>query len=667
MHPTRPGPASGGRSMPIITACSVLALACLALSAAPRAFAGGVGDLPPEAGVLAEPASVTRPAQAPADPDVALAPRFDIDLQAPEAVRPFLLRHMDLQRFRRLEDLDSAELDRLLARAPGDLGGLLGTLGYFSPRIGIVREGNGTTPLGLVRIDVEPGPATRVASARVFFRGDIATSPAAAGQREAIEQDVLRPVGEVFTQADWEQAKTQALRRLTGERYPNGRLLNSLADIDADTREAHLYIELDSGPPRRLGQIQVLGANRYDADRARRLARLAGIEPGMDYSLGVLQAAQTRLAGSDLYETALVTVEPAGDETDLPVLIQLRERRRQRLQLGLGASTDNGPRLSVEYRHRDVPGMGWQVDNRLQVERQDRLAQTVWTSPVDEKAWRRITSVRWGEQTDGLSTTTSQRLRWGRSREEARLDQSQFLQFERARTVNSVLRMTVRERSRSSLSLNQGWTWRRFDDLIFPERGQGLAVEVGLGATLESPVQPFARLNARWLTYWPIGAALPEPPPQAGQAREPERVQARGSLGRLALRLEGGAILARQQAVLPDTLLFLTGGDATVRGYGLREIGITSTTGTTDPGRYLAVASLEWQRPIGRHGQPGPWEHVLFIDGGAVANQPQDLRARWGVGSGIRYNSPVGPLQMDLAYGLKPREWRLHLRVGFAF
>jgi translocation and assembly module TamA len=33
----------------------------------------------------------------------------------------------------------------------------------------------------------------------------------------------------------------------------------------------------------------------------------------------------------------------------------------------------------------------------------------------------------------------------------------------------------------------------------------------------------------------------------------------------------------------------------------------------------------------------------------------------------VRFNSPVGPLQADLAYGLSPRRWRLHLRVGFVF
>ena len=44
-----------------------------------------------------------------------------------------------------------------------------------------------------------------------------------------------------------------------------------------------------------------------------------------------------------------------------------------------------------------------------------------------------------------------------------------------------------------------------------------------------------------------------------------------------------------------------------------------------------------------------------------------DLRLVAGVGAGVRWKSPVGPVQADLAYGVKPRKIRLHLSVGFVF
>jgi len=133
------------------------------------------------------------------------------------------------------------------------------------------------------------------------------------------------------------------------------------------------------------------------------------------------------------------------------------------------------------------------------------------------------------------------------------------------------------------------------------------------------------------------------------------------------VRLEGGAVIARSEARIPDTQLFLTGGDNTVRGYSLRSIGTRLPTGQTTAGRYLAVGSVEWQRPITIDNRLTEWESTLFVDAGAVADQPGNLKPRVGVGTGARWRSPVGPLQMDVAYGVTPRRLRLHLSVGFTF
>ena len=135
----------------------------------------------------------------------------------------------------------------------------------------------------------------------------------------------------------------------------------------------------------------------------------------------------------------------------------------------------------------------------------------------------------------------------------------------------------------------------------------------------------------------------------------------------LALRLEGGAVLAREGARIPDTQLFLTGGDATVRGYGYRQIGAQLPGDKVTAGRYLAVTSLEWQRPFVYGGRFTDWESTVFIDAGAVADKPGRLSPKVGIGAGARWRSPVGPLQVDVAYGVDDKRLRLHLSVGFTF
>ncbi len=73
----------------------------------------------------------------------------------------------------------------------------------------------------------------------------------------------------------------------------------------------------------------------------------------------------------------------------------------------------------------------------------------------------------------------------------------------------------------------------------------------------------------------------------------------------------------------------------------------------------MVIGSAEWQRPIRSKGVETNWESALFVDGGAVSNSVGDLRPVFGAGVGARWKSPLGPLQVDLAYGFKTKDVRL--------
>ena len=604
-------------------------------------------------------------------------PRFGIQLETEEALRAFILRHIDLQRFRTLADLDSSELDRLLLAAPDNLRDLLGTQGYFSPTIAVTRvaaktgDKEAAPPLGDVRIRIDAGPATQVATSNVYFSGDIQNADSAKAQREAIERSSAKAVGAPFTQSRWDQLKSESLRQLTAERYPRGRIANSLSDIDATRQEAHWYVELDSGQPVQVGEVRVEGAERYDTATAERLVHLAGLHPGADYSLSKLQDAQQKISDSGYYSSvfAYVDLDQDGAERDTaaPVVVQVKENLPQKVTVGVGGSTNNGPRLSLEHSHLRLPLIGWRASSKLQWEDNDQLLSSDWNAPIEEDGWHWLSSAKLAKQLDDDTTTTSMRLSAGKSQENADMDRRYFLQYDRSRTVNATSELASSDGFETALSLNYGWTWRRFDNVPFPDRGYGLGVTLGLGSTLGTERYPFISTQARWLGYWPLGGVVREDL-LAGLTRGEDRpADTRSRNGRLALRLQGGAVVANSAANIPDTLLFLTGGDNTVRGYGLRDIGVEASDGTVSAGRYLAVASFEWQRPIWSDGVRTDWESVVFADAGAVADDPADLEAKVGVGAGVRYNSPVGPLQLDLAYGLDAKRFRIHLNVGFSF
>ena len=81
-------------------------------------------------------------AQAPPENPAAPQPAFDISVRTPSGfdnLRELVERHISLQRYREITDLDETELARLTVLAEQDVRNLAGTLGYFSPRIDITR------------------------------------------------------------------------------------------------------------------------------------------------------------------------------------------------------------------------------------------------------------------------------------------------------------------------------------------------------------------------------------------------------------------------------------------------------------------------------------------------------------------------------------------------
>ena len=375
------------------------------------------------------------------------------------------------------------------------------------------------------------------------------------------------------------------------------------------------------------------------------MPRLARLTPGTPYDQNQLNEAQLRLASSGYFDSAYIFVDPESDPNAAPVQVQVREARLQKVILGVGVTTDSGPRASVEHTHQRVPGTNWRAVTKLQLEKKAPYAQTEWTSIPDESNWRWVALARTERVDDDDLVTRSSRLRFGRTQAGDRIDRNMYVQYDRASVSgNGQLNSSAADiGDGSALSVNYVWTGRYFDSLPFPNKGYGLGFELGGGSTMGTQHLPFTRAVGRWLGIVPL-----------------ER-------GRIAMRAEGGAVIAKDSARIPGTLLFRTGGDSTVRGYGYRDIGIQRANGVTGPGRYMAVGSVEWQRPLLRDGRPSEWENTFFIDAGAVADNPKDMKPSVGIGTGVRWKSPIGPLQMDLAYGVKPKALRLHVTVGFVF
>ncbi|MCI5068710.1 BamA/TamA family outer membrane protein, partial [Acidovorax sp.] len=553
-------------------------------------------------------------------------PSFAVEVRAPDTVRDTLERHLELQRFRKLPDLHDSELQRLLGAADANARDLLGTLGYFAPTITVELSdtpGSKEAPRTVI-VTVQPGPQTSIASADVDFADNPGSGDTRGSQRQ--QQRVVRDwsltPGAPFTQAAWDAAKSGGLRQLQARRHPAARIANSRAEIDADRHEAKLSVTYDTGPAYRFGPLRVEGHERYDPDGARRLARLP---TGAIYDEAEMLDAQLRLASSGYYDAVFLTLDTEGtDPAAAPVVARVREAPLQKLVFGPGFSTDSGARLSMEHIHNKLPGIGWRAVSKLSLDRETKLAETEWTALPEENGWRWFTGGQAKREETGDYDVNSGRLRAGRSKSTRHIDRNYFLQYDYAHSQGANA-----PPSGSAVTINYGWTGRYFNSTTAPTRGHGVAVELGLGTTLRPERDPFVRTLVRWQNFIPAGRVEDD----AGVSRT----------ARVSLRAEGGAVLAREGAQIPVTQLFLTGGDTTVRGYGYRSIGARTDNGQLYGGRYLAVGSVEWQRPIVYRGTMTDWESTLFIDAGAVADRVGDLSPRVGVGAGVRWRSPVGP------------------------
>ncbi|GHC03389.1 autotransporter assembly complex protein TamA [Thermomonas carbonis] len=132
---------------------------------------------------------------------------------------------------------------------------------------------------------------------------------------------------------------------------------------------------------------------------------------------------------------------------------------------------------------------------------------------------------------------------------------------------------------------------------------------------------------------------------------------------KLIVRGEAGHTFTDELLDLPTSLRFFAGGDRSVRGYGWHEIGPKVET---DNGFYytgaanVVTASVEYERYF-----KGPWGAAVFIDSGsAFDGRKPDMHT--GVGIGLRWRSPVGPVRIDIARGLKSPDspFTLHLNIG---
>jgi outer membrane protein insertion porin family/translocation and assembly module TamA len=152
-----------------------------------------------------------------------------------------------------------------------------------------------------------------------------------------------------------------------------------------------------------------------------------------------------------------------------------------------------------------------------------------------------------------------------------------------------------------------------------------------------------------------------------------------GNMAVLATQVRAGSIAADgdPDVRVPFSKRYFLGGATTLRGWGRFEVAPLSGGGLPIGGTTFMNFSAELRVPV--------WSSiggVIFFDAGNVWTDAWDFKLsdlRYDVGPGLRYNTPIGPLRVDLGYQLNPipglivsgkeqsRRLRFHFSFGQAF
>ncbi|MGZ3254225.1 MAG: autotransporter assembly complex protein TamA, partial [Burkholderiaceae bacterium] len=516
-------------------------------------------------------------------------------------------------------NMTKEERQRLIGITPQKIRDLLATEGYFSPTVTYETAQEADRPI--VRFNVALGAITQVDTVGIHFVGAIAEGPHADPERmENLRRRWGLNPGEPFRQKAWSDAKDTLLKGLLDSDYPAAKIVQSEAQIDPEQHKAMLMVEVDSGPFFTFGALQITGLERYKREM---IDVLNPINPGDPYSQARLTELQTRLQDSGYFRSVFATINADPDHPDqVPVQLNLTENERRRLSFGAGFSTDTGARGQVKWLDRQFLGRNWRMESELRVDRQTGLLGSDLYFPALDNGWRPSLGAHY-ERTD-IANEIDDKIRvdarlTGPIKTDEEAWGSSYLADRQRLGGDSI-------NNRQALIASYFYTRRRVDNLLSPQRGYAASIELDGGITGALNQKNLARVVGHGYSLLPLG-----------------------SRWTAVLRGQFGQVFGAKRDAVPGDLLFRTGGDQSVRGYAYNSLGVPVVQNGSESivgGPVMAAMSAELIYKI-----TPTWGAAIFKDAGDAADSWREFKLKQGTGIGARWRSPIGMVNLDLAYG----------------
>ncbi|RUO18822.1 autotransporter assembly complex protein TamA [Aliidiomarina haloalkalitolerans] len=474
---------------------------------------------------------------------------------------------------------------------------------------------------------IQPGQPIPIGQVNIEFRGDAANDP----QFTQLRQSLALRSGARLRHSEYEASKSR-IRNLAAERgYYQARFVEQELRIDLDRYQADIHLIFDSGPRYRFGEVRI-SEGHLDEDVMR---RFIGFESGDLITSNELLMLQLGMSDSDYFSR--VEVQPLWGEADedfqVPVVVEYEPNQRTFYQTGFGYGTDTGPRISFEQNRRWVNTRGHRYQGLVQLSEIKTNVGASYIIPGQRPQTDQY-AIRGAWVDENTSNTRSERLTLGVSWQK---------QLTRTQRIVALDWLDERDRidgeRRNSEFLLPSVQWSRVHAENRLNVSDGFRLSLTLRGAAESLLSDtdFSQAHLAAKTVIRLSDRV--------------RFLTRGDLGISA---------SEDFSKVPTSLRFYAGGDTSIRGYGYRSIGPRNELGEVLGARHLLVGSVEFDyefRPNMR------W--AVFLDSGNAFNDITEPM-RTGAGIGYRWQSPIGPIRVDLAHGFSyPGDRiRLHLTIG---
>ncbi len=525
-----------------------------------------------------------------------------------------------------LGDRDEAALLRFSRGAEEQARKAAQALGYYQPHIeSTVKDGK--SPRLVLTID--PGEPIHLRNVTVRIDG----AAAALKSFRVPKSDLLKP-GAVLNHGHYEDAKRLIQNQASRYGFFSGRFTSQKLLVDPLAGVADIELIYDSGPRYALGKVSFTGDTPFDEDL---LQRMVPFKSGAPYDSELIAELNQALQSSGYFDSVRVDAAPTAAANDvIPVAVKLDTRKPRTMGLGLGFSTDVGPRAKANWtRHWVNPqghSYGWEAE--LSAPRQNvGLWYDIPLDPPLTDKLRFAGGYQYEElaNTDSLSKLLTLGPEW-HSKLPSGWQRVISLKWQREE-----YRLGDDSGLSNLLMPGVSYSYLRSDNRIDPHNGyrlqfdtkvakEGLASDTNLlyGTAL------FKGLTTVWDNH------------------------------RLLGRVQVGGSATNGYKSVPPSLRFFAGGDQSVRGYDYQSLSPENADGDRIGGRYMVALSAEYQYSIAEK-----WRIATFVDQGNSFNKLELPNLKTGVGVGVRWVSPVGPIRLDLAHALDDDGGiRLHFSMG---